>query len=176
MLRRILAFVVLLWALGFAVFAVLLPRPAGEEKTDGIVVVTGAGGRIERGVTALQEGWSKRLLVSGVDPEVKPGELSAEYAIPERLMDCCITLGYDAVDTRSNAAEAAQWAAAGRMKSIRLVTSDWHMRRAAFELDALLAGKVSIVRDAVPSEPKLSMLFLEYHKYLFGYLGHWFDL
>lgn len=176
MFRRIFAFLLLAWLLGFAWFAVLLPRPAGEEETDGIVAVTGAGGRIERAVEALQLGWSDKLLVSGVDSEVKPGELAAEYDIPAPLMDCCITLGYDAVDTRTNAAETARWAANGNMASVRLVTSDWHMRRAAYDLGLALGEDVEIVRDAVPGEPKLSMLFLEYHKFLFGHAGRWLDL
>lgn len=176
MFRRIFAFLLLAWLLGFAWFAVLLPRPAGEEETDGIVAVTGAGGRIERAVEALQLGWSDKLLVSGVDSEVKPGELAAEYDIPAPLMDCCITLGYDAVDTRTNAAETARWAANGNMASVRLVTSDWHMRRAAYDLGLALGEDVEIVRDAVPGEPKLSMLFLEYHKFLFGHAGRWLAL
>jgi len=176
MIRRFLAFLLLAWLLGFAWFAVFLPQPAGDEKTDGVVVVTGAGGRIERGIEVLQQGWSKKLLVSGVDSEVKPGELAAEYDIPMPLMDCCITLGYDAVDTRTNAAEAASWAADNRMRTVRLVTSDWHMRRAAYEMQSSLTGDTEIVRDAVTTEPKLSMLFLEYHKYLFGHLARWLNL
>lgn len=176
MLRRFFSFVLLAWVLGFAWFAVLLPQPAEAGKTDGVVVVTGAGGRIERGIEAVREGWSRKLLVSGVDREVKAEELAAEYDIPMRLMRCCITLGYDAVDTRTNAAEAAAWAAENRMRTVRLVTSDWHMRRAAFELGNQFGSEVTIVRDAVPSEPKLSMLFLEYHKFLFGWLARWLDV
>jgi len=175
MFRRIFAFLLLAWALGFAVFAMLLPQPAGDEATDGVVVLTGAGGRIERGVAVLENGWSKKMLVSGVDPEVKPAELVAGYGIAASLMECCITLGYEAVDTRSNAAEAAQWARKEKLSSVRLVTSDWHMRRAASDLSIALDGDVKVVRDAVPSEPRLSMLFLEYHKFLFGTLAHWLN-
>ena len=40
-LPRVLAFALLLYALGYALFAVLLPRPAGDERTDAIVVLTG---------------------------------------------------------------------------------------------------------------------------------------
>ncbi|RVQ67538.1 YdcF family protein [Croceicoccus ponticola] len=176
MFRRIFSFLLLVWALGFAAFAMLLPQPADDTRTDGVVVVTGAGGRIERGVEALQQGWSKKLLVSGVDSEVKPEELAAEYDIPMRLMDCCITLGYEAVDTRSNAAESATWVRQQKLKSIRLVTSDWHMRRAAHDLSLTLDSNVEVVRDAVPSEPKLSMLFLEYHKFLIGHAAQWLNL
>ena len=49
---------------------------------------------------------------------------------------------------------------------MRLVTTDWHMRRAAFELERMVPISVVIVRDAVPSQPSLRILFLEYHKLL----------
>jgi uncharacterized SAM-binding protein YcdF (DUF218 family) len=81
-------------------------------------------------------------------------------------MECCVTLGFAAVDTRSNAAEAAQWVEDKKITSLRLVTTDWHMRRAASELDRTLPAGVTVIRDAVPSEPSLASLFLEYHKLL----------
>lgn len=176
MFRRIFAFLLLAWLLGFAWFAVLLPQPADDTKTDGVVVLTGAGGRIERGIEAVGEGWSRKMLVSGVDREVKPEELAAEYDIPAALMECCITLGYDAVDTRTNAAETAQWAIDNKLTTLRLVTSDWHMRRAAFELETSIDPDIEILRDAVTSEPSFAMLFLEYHKFLLGHVARWLDL
>jgi uncharacterized SAM-binding protein YcdF (DUF218 family) len=81
-------------------------------------------------------------------------------------MDCCVTLGFAAVDTRSNATETAQWVEENELASLRLVTTDWHMRRAAGELDRTLPEGVRVVRDAVRSEPSLANLFLEYHKLL----------
>ena len=48
---------------------------------------------------------------------------------------------------------------------MRLVTTDWHMRRAAFEL-ARVVPQIVIVQDAVRSRPSLKTLFLEYHKLL----------
>jgi uncharacterized SAM-binding protein YcdF (DUF218 family) len=57
---------------------------------------------------------------------------------------------------------------------VRLVTSDWHMRRSALELERALPEDVAIVRDAVPTEPSLRILFLEYHKLLATYVsGLW---
>jgi len=68
------------------------------------------------------------------------------------------------VDTRSNAAETAKWVAQNEVTSIRLVTTDWHMRRAAGEVERTLPGHVTVIRDAVPSQPDFGTLFLEYHK------------
>ncbi len=81
-------------------------------------------------------------------------------------MECCVSLGFAAVDTRSNAAETAQWVESRGVKSLRLVTTDWHMRRAARELESTLPDGVVVVRDAVPSRPSFRDLFLEYHKLL----------
>ncbi|HZV09505.1 MAG TPA: YdcF family protein, partial [Novosphingobium sp.] len=81
-------------------------------------------------------------------------------------MACCITLGYESVDTRSNAREAANWIAAHHARSLRLVTSDWHMRRAAWELSRTIPADVAVVEDAVPTHPSLNMLMVEYSKYL----------
>ena len=88
-----------------------LPRQADEDvRTDSVVVLTGGSKRIDRALTILESDKAKRLLVSGVDRNVKPGELPAEYNRPEKLFDCCIDLGFQAVDTRSNALETARWA------------------------------------------------------------------
>ena len=114
---------------------------------------------------------TKRLLVSGVDPDVRPVELAVQFKIDRKLMACCIDLGWQAVDTRSNADETAKWVNRHRFKSVRLVTTDWHMRRAEYELARAVGDKVTIVPDAVHSEPSFATLFREYHKYLAGRAG-----
>lgn len=166
MIRRLVSLIVLVWLMGFVWFAVALPRPHDGGKSDAVVVLTGGGGRIGRGLEALQKGWARQMLVSGVDREVRPGEFAAEYRVPPGLMACCVTLGFQSVDTRSNASETARWIAQNRIRSVRLVTTDWHMRRAVLELGAQLPGHVEVIRDAVPSQPSLRSLFLEYNKLL----------
>lgn len=167
MLRRIFSLLFLAWAIGFLWFVVALPRPADEAvRTDAVIVPTGGAGRIARGLEVLDKGLAEKLLVSGVDPEVKPGEFAAEFGVSAEEMACCVTLGHDAVDTRSNAAEIAKWVAQNEVRSLRLVTTDWHMRRTAGELDRALPDNVTVIRDAVPSQPQFATLFLEYHKLL----------
>lgn len=166
MIRRLLAIALLAWALGFAWFAMSLPQPAGSQQTDAVVVLTGGTGRVARGLHVLEKGWSERLLVSGVDREVKPHEFAVEYKVSAARMACCVTLGFEALDTQSNASETAAWIRREKIGSIRLVTNDWHMRRAALELGRAMPASVRIVRDAVPSSPSLRTLFLEYHKLL----------
>lgn len=166
MIRRTVSSLLLLWVLGFLWFAVILPQPAGDTKTDAVVVLTGSGGRIDRGLEILRTNLAPRMLVSGVDREVRPREFAAQYHIGKALFACCVTLGYESVDTRSNAREAARWIAANRIRSVRLVTSDWHMRRAALDFAQVAPDGVTVVEDAVPTRPSFSVLFLEYHKLL----------
>ncbi|OYW45957.1 MAG: hypothetical protein B7Z08_00360 [Sphingomonadales bacterium 32-68-7] len=170
MIRRLLALVLVAWAFGFLWFAVALPQPAGDQRTDAIVVPTGSGGRISHGLDLLREGRARRLLVTGVDAHVKPGEFAAHYRVAQPLLDCCVTLGFAALDTRGNARETAEWVRAGQVGSIRLVTSDWHMRRAALELSGTLPAEIAVLRDAVRTEPTLWMLFIEYHKLIAAWL------
>jgi uncharacterized SAM-binding protein YcdF (DUF218 family) len=165
-IRRIVSLLVLVWLLGFIWFAVALPRAHADGKSDAVVVLTGGGGRIDRGLEALDKGWARRMLVSGVDREVRPREFAAEYKVSRTRMACCVELGFQSVDTRSNARETADWIAANKFRSVRLVTTDWHMRRAALELGALLPKNVALIRDAVPSQPSFRTLFLEYNKLL----------
>lgn len=165
MIRRLFSVIFLAWALGFVWFAVMLPQPADDGvTTDAVIVPTGGAGRIPRGLAVLDEGLSRKMLVSGVDREVRPQEFAAQFSVSPQRMACCVTLGFAAVDTRSNAAETAKWVAQNEVRSLRLVTTDWHMRRAAGELARTLPDHVTVVRDAVPSQPDLGTLFLEYHK------------
>ena len=164
MVRKLASVVFLVWALGFLWFAVDLPQPAQKLKTDAVIVATGGPGRIARGLDVLDQGLAGRMLVTGVDPEVKPGEFAAQFEVPQAQMECCVELGFLAVDTRGNANETADWVKDNKVTSLRLVTTDWHMRRAAGELDRKLPDAVRVVRDAVPSQPSLWTLFLEYHK------------
>ena len=166
MITRVLSFVLLLYLLGYAAFAVMLPRPANEEKTDAVVVLTGGAYRMERGLDLLKRGVARRMLVSGVARTVRPPELAARYPGNDALFGCCIDLGRESVDTRSNAEEVSRWMVKHKFGSLRLVTTDWHMPRARFELSRRLGGNVAVIGDAVESNPSFRALFTEYNKYL----------
>jgi uncharacterized SAM-binding protein YcdF (DUF218 family) len=166
MLVRVLALVALAYFLGFAAFMLALPGEKDARRTDALVVLTGGPGRIDHALRLLQDGAAKRMLISGADPSVRPNELAAEYRVPRRLFACCIDLGSEAVDTRSNAEETARWVRSNGYRSVRLVTADWHMPRSELELRYALDDAVEIIGDPVPTNPPFAMLVREYNKYL----------
>jgi uncharacterized SAM-binding protein YcdF (DUF218 family) len=129
-------------------------------------VLTGGEGRVDRGIQLIQRHAAKRMLISGAAPDVRPIDLADRYHADPKLFACCIDLGHEAVDTRSNADETADWVREHGFRSVRLVTSDWHMPRARLELHNALGPKVSVLGDSVASDPGLRMVIREYHKYL----------
>jgi uncharacterized SAM-binding protein YcdF (DUF218 family) len=166
---RILALFVALYAIGFGLFAMTLPKPAGDERTDAVVVLTGGTGRLERGFELMQRRLAERMLISGVERTVRPQELAAHYNVDPQLFECCIVLGREAVDTRTNADEVGTWVARRRLHSIRLVTNDVHMLRARHEIGRRLPEGVTVIEDAVPSHPDIWQIFREYNKMLLGW-------
>jgi uncharacterized SAM-binding protein YcdF (DUF218 family) len=178
MIARFLAFVAILYVLGFALFAVTLgePAPADAANVDAIVAITGGKGRIEHAAALLADGKGKRLLIAGADPSVRKVDLVHRLGGKRKLFDCCVDLGSESVDTRSNAEEAKRWIRRHGYKSIRLVTSDWHMRRARYEFRRELGDRYRVLPDAVRTEPGFMTLFGEYNKYVLRRLSVWLDI
>ena len=170
-LIRFSIFPILLYGAGLIWFMNSLPGPAGAERTDGIVVLTGGEGRVARGFELIERGAADRLLISGVASEVRPQELAARYRVPMTTIRCCVDLGRRATDTRTNGQEIAEWVQRRRLRSIRVVTNDWHMPRARKEIGWRLGSATRIVTDAVHSERTFKQLFLEYNKYLISPFG-----
>jgi uncharacterized SAM-binding protein YcdF (DUF218 family) len=165
-LGRLFGFAVIGVVVWFAWFVLAVPSPVGAGvRTDAIVVLTGGPGRVARGIELMQAKAAERMLISGVDPAVRPVELAVEYKVPTALFDCCVDLGREAVDTRSNAEETAAWIRRNRYKSVRLVTAADHMRRAQLELEARVGDDAEILPDPVPVERPLAPMLREFGKY-----------
>ena len=178
MIARAASLLLLLYALGFVFFAFTLGKPAkaSAPQTEAAVVLTGGSGRIEHAVDVLKDQKVKRLLVAGADPSVTKADIVRRLGGKTKLIRCCVDLGSESVDTRSNAEEAARWLEAHHYSSVRLITSDWHMRRARYEFERVLGDKVRVTTDAVRSEPSFLTLFAEYNKYVLRRLAVWADL
>jgi uncharacterized SAM-binding protein YcdF (DUF218 family) len=178
MIVRIGSLLLLLYALGFVLFAFTLGKPAAPTAapSDAAVVLTGGSGRIEHAIDVLRQHKAGRLLVSGADPSVTKADLARRIPGSGALLKCCVDLGSESVDTRTNAEEAGRWLAKHGFHSLRLITSDWHMRRARYEFRRALGGKYVIVADAVRTEPSFFLLFGEYNKYVLRRLAAGLDL
>ena len=178
MITRLGSFLLLLYALGFVLFAFTLgkPQPPAASAVDAAVVLTGGPGRIEHAIDVLKAGKAQRLLIAGADPAVTKKDLARRIPGAGRWLICCVDLGSESVDTRSNAEEASRWLARHKYRSLRLITSDWHMRRARYEFSRVLGSKYAIAPDGVRTEPSFITLFGEYNKYLLRRLAVWVDL
>ena len=129
MIARLFAMLLLFYALGYVILPVTLGKRAkAAERTDAVVVITGSSGRIEHGMDVLGQGKAKRLFVAGADPLVTKKDLIHVLGAKGRLVRCCVDLGSESVDTRSNAEEAGRWLGKHDYDSIRLINSDLHMR------------------------------------------------
>ncbi len=177
MIVRLGSFLLVLYVLGFILFSVSLGEPASSRtETQAIVAITGGAGRIERGIELLDDDRGERMLIAGADPAVTKEDLVRRLGGQRALVRCCVDLGSESVDTRSNAEEAKRWLDRRGYDSIRLITSDWHMRRAGYEFRRVLGPDVDILEDAVTSEPQFVTLFGEYNKYLLRRIAVWIDL
>lgn len=128
----------LAFGVGFVVFAngvrdAHAPHPAPD--AEAIVALTGGSlQRLETGVQLLKGAHGRRLLISGVNPNVKDQELFALLAVDDSLARCCVDLGRAAEDTLGNASETAAWARRNGFRKLILVTDDYHMPRSFAEL------------------------------------------
>ncbi len=172
--------ILLFWLGGFLLFTndvVTMPTNIIDPalKADGIVVLTGGTERVPMGLELLQGGYAPRLLISGVDPRANPTQFIQNH--PARVkMECCITLGVFAEDTHGNAKEAAGWMQKYNMKSIIMVTANYHMRRALLEFHQALPHNLVYHVAVNPSIAHIDewwlhpgtagMLMEEYAKYI----------
>lgn len=138
------AIIVVIWLVGLFVFAdrVRGYTPAAEPaRADAIVALTGPSAeRVNAAIRLLEQDKGKRVLISGVNREVRRQELRALTPGSNKLFNCCVDLGFEAEDTVGNAQEIAAWADAKGYDSLIVVTSDYHMPRALTEIRAAAPG------------------------------------
>ncbi len=143
-----------LFAIGFGRFlANLPPAPSGSARADAIVALTGEGSRLTPAVTLLEKGSGHRLLITGVNRQTSKPYLKKLLHGGEAF-DCCTDLGFAALDTRGNAAEAARWASARGYHSLIIVTADYHMPRSLVEFGAQMPGVQLVPYPVAADNPK----------------------
>ncbi|PZQ46115.1 MAG: YdcF family protein [Micavibrio aeruginosavorus] len=170
---------VLFWTIGWLWFAanVVSMKPQDlETKTDAVIVLTGGDKRVNTGFDLVAEGKANYILISGVNPKVTSAELFALWNGNHSKVLPKVTLDYAAGDTVSNATESKKWIAEHEIKSIRLVTANYHMTRSMLmfhkEMPGLIIYKHPVVPDGFApwSKPFWSLTFQEYNKCLAAWL------
>ncbi len=165
----------MVWLLGLGIFWIDIPKyPADTHtQTDGVVVLTGGPGRVQVGFSLIEQGLGKKLLISGVNPTVKINALFAAQKNPPKDSVKEVTdLGYEAENTQGNAQETARWVKTENIKSLRLVTSRYHIPRSVWAFSNLLPNVViiphPIAENNMPFIKSLHFLIREYHKFLWA--------
>ncbi len=177
---------ILAWTAGFAWFVNLVAKERPVDPTphvEGIVVLTGGADRIRAGLRLLMRGKAPLLLISGAGAGTELGDFTPRAFTPPafrpsvgvdaRSLAAHVTLGHAAQTTRGNARETARWASRHHLRSILLVTADYHMPRALLELHRHLPG-ITLIADPVRPPamahltqwPALRVLAAEFCKYL----------
>ncbi len=145
-----------------------------DVKADAIVVLTGGRGRIEEGLRLYRENKGRWLFLIGVDPSVQKGdlikgkhdELDAKGIILEKISR----------NTLENAFCSRELIARNNIRSISLITSRYHMKRAILIFRNLLPKEVVIYPHPVDSKNlkekwwndsgSFRLLFTEFYKYV----------
>jgi len=176
----LIGIIALMWLVGLFAFADRVRKltPADEPaRADGIVALTGPSAeRVNAAIRLLEQDKGDRVLISGVNREVRRQELRALTPGSTKLFNCCVDLGFEAENTLGNAEEIAAWTRSRGYDDLIVVTSDYHMPRALLEIRSVAPG-VKLTPYAV-STPSLDnsrwwkaavtarRMTLEYMKYL----------
>ena len=164
----------LIWAGGLAwfVYSSLSVGVDPQMRTDAIVVLTGGRLRLEAGLDLLGAGRAQKLFVSGVNPHVDRFELMRVAGHPWDDLSR-IVIGHDADNTLGNARETAGWMRREGYRSLRLVTSWYHIERSLLEFRRAMPDTVMVAEPVfathAEAEHWLDVALLtvsEYDKYL----------
>ncbi|MBI5888541.1 MAG: YdcF family protein [Deltaproteobacteria bacterium] len=99
-------------------------------KVDAIVVLTGGKGRIPEGIALLRAGKGKVLIISGVASEASADSIFRGKLTQGELAG--VILEKRSTSTYENAVEVRKLALERGFKSVVLITSIYHMKRAAY--------------------------------------------
>lgn len=140
---------------GFVVFAAIATRstigsPVSMPRSDGIVVLTGGEARIREAARLLEAGKGGRLLISGVNRRTTREDLLRLTNLSAQKFNCCVDIGYEALDTYGNADEARIWASQRQFSSLTIVTASYHMPRSLAEIGIALPGITLVAHPVVP--------------------------
>ncbi len=140
--------------------------------TDAIAVFTGGKQRISTGVQLLKAGYAPVLFISGVESLAQ----LKQFLIENSVNTDHVIYGLNASSTKDNAKEVADFISSHSVRSIRLVTSSYHMPRALEETRQQAPyGTVIVPHPVFSNQPNYLVFFKEYHKYMFIIIAKFFS-
>lgn len=103
-------------------------------QAEAVASLTGASDARIISAVQLADSLDLPLLISGVNVDTTPADIARVAKVDVDKIDCCVTLGKAAASTEGNGDEVADWARRNKVDRIIVVTSEYHMERALFEL------------------------------------------
>jgi uncharacterized SAM-binding protein YcdF (DUF218 family) len=148
---------------GFVLFAnaVMREPEARDLRADGIVVLTGGQTRIEEAARLLKDGRGERLLISGVNTKIGRSSLIKISGLDEQTFNCCVDLGYAALNTVGNADETRRWAEAFGYDKLIVVTASYHMPRSLAELARAMPNIELLPHPVAPDDLRHKVWWLD---------------
>lgn len=175
-----LLLIFIIWFFGFVAFVsnIHFSKDEISEEADAIIVLTGAKGRLDAGFDLLIAKKAKQLFISGVGKDTSLNDLLSKLSNidQKKLNRENIFIGHMASSTQENAIETENWVKENNIRSIILVTSNYHMIRSLLEMERLMPDVKIIPYQVVKNIgfwknlDNLKLILLEYHKFIFSYL------
>lgn len=171
---QIILLTFVLWLIGFNQFKRYVNKLEEMDdlrKVQANVVLTGDNARIRRAFELLKDETAQKLFVSGVGTGVLVKEIASQVNFNIFLItdyENRIILGRSARNTIQNGTEVAAWIKANNIKSIRLITSNYHMPRSLLEIKSNIKDVEIIPHTVGVNDVKKEYFYLikEYNKYL----------
>lgn len=141
-----------------------------DHHADCAVVLTGGPGRVREGFDLLAQGQARKLIISGVHPRATLREIFPQWPFYGRLRPEDVVLERRSTTTFGNAVQSLPLVEALRCRSVVLVTSQLHMRRAYRTFRRIFPSEYAIITRAVSSgavPPRSTDLGVETLKALF---------
>ena len=172
----------MLWSAGFFCFAYTINHYKIDEtrSADAIIVLTGGKNRIRDAFALFNKGLAEKMFISGVQKDVSIENILQHNDI-ELGENNNIELGKSAHTTVENAIETKEWIEENNIKSIYLVTSNYHTPRSMEEFKNLNPNTI-IYPAPVFSENvskrwwtnfgTFKLIMSEYTKYIFVKINH----
>ncbi|MBI4745821.1 MAG: YdcF family protein [Deltaproteobacteria bacterium] len=148
---------------------------------DAIVVLTGGAGRVEEGLRLFREGRGGRLILSGVEETSTLDTIFPGRDLKTSVDTSRIILDIESRSTIDNAINVKKIAEGRGFKSLVLVTSSYHMKRASTIFSKIISGDVKLYRHPVSgpnfkdeewwqSRKSLKLVTSEFFKYIWFHI------